>query len=114
MIAVIVIFIAVDAAAIVVIVNMIVAIIHHMKVNIFDMLNSVDRGIGTDNNSCSSSRSCSRGVIFVDRGAVGNVVVAIHVIDIVNAGVHFMIIATVAAISAISAIQTIDGWSSQH
>lgn len=111
MIAVIVIFIAVDAAAIVVIVNMIVAIIHHMKVNIFDMLNSVDRGIGTDNNSCSSS---SRGVIFVDRGAVGNVVVAIHVIDIVNAGVHFMIIATVAAVSAISAIQTIDGWSSQH
>lgn len=92
-IVVIVIFIAVDAS-IVVIVNMIVAIIH-VKMNIFDVLNGVNRSNGNGGNSTSP-----RGIIFVDRGAVGNVVASIYVINITIA-VHFMIIAAIAAISAI-------------
>lgn len=86
----IVVFIADDAAIIV-----IDAIIHHMEVNIFDVLNGVDR-------SDSSGSTSHSGIFVVDRSAAaaaGNVAVAIHIIDIVNA-VHFKIVATIGAISA--------------
>lgn len=78
----------------------VVIVVVVVQMNAFDVLNGVDRG--GDGGGSSTIRCCVIAFI-VGRGVVGDMVITIYAIDIIDA-VQFMIIAAIAAVSAIQAV----------